>query len=203
VKEQLKKDLAKVIRNINRKGWSPATSTNYSFRESSDSKNIVVSRSGVDKAFFTKNDYIEVDMDGLPLPKFKDQRPSAETLIHCTLYKLFPETKVILHSHSVYPVLWSKKLNKEITFQGYEVQKGFAGQTSHLSEVSIPIIENSQDMVEFSEGMELRKDEFDSHCFLIKGHGTYAWGKNLFEAKRHLETIDYLCELEWKLQNSK
>lgn len=203
MKEQLKKDLAKVICNINDKGWSPATSTNYSFRDVEDLDTIVVSKSGIDKAFFTKLDFIEVDMDGIPLPSFKDQRPSAETLIHCTLYKLFPEIKVILHSHSIYPVLWSMKLDKEVMFQGYEVQKGFAGQTNHLDSVAIPILDNSQDMLEFSEWMVKRKEDFTSHCFLIKGHGTYAWGKNLFEAKRHLETIEYLCEMEWKLRNSK
>jgi methylthioribulose-1-phosphate dehydratase len=72
-----------------------------------------------------------------------------------------------------------------------------------LDIVTIPIIENSQDMVEFSAWMEKRKTDLTSHCFIIKGHGTYAWGKNLFEAKRHLETIEYLCELEWKLQKTK
>jgi methylthioribulose-1-phosphate dehydratase len=203
VKKELKKELAKVIRSLNKKGWSPATSTNYSFRDNHNLETIVVSRSGVDKACFSKSDFIEVNMEGIPLPNFKDQSPSAETLIHCSLYTFFPETKVILHSHSIYPILWSMKLDSQISFQGYEVQKGFSGQGSHTDKVEVPILENSQDMVQFSERMQSRKNEFLSHCFIIKGHGTYAWGKNLFEAKRHLETIEYLCELEWKLHNSK
>lgn len=198
VKDEQKKNLAKVIRSLNKKGWSPATSTNYSFRILEEQDSIIVSRSGVDKAFFTKNDFIEVDRKGNPLPDYINQRPSAETLIHCTIYNLFPETQVILHSHSVYPVLWSMKLQGQIVFQGYEVQKGFDGQTSHSNEVSIPILENSQEMIEFSKWMEERSLELNNHCFLINGHGTYAWGKTLFEAKRHLETLDYLCELEWK-----
>lgn len=198
MKEQLKKELAKVVRGINRKGWSPATSTNYSFRLEDEPNSIVVSRSGVDKAYFTKADFIEVDRKGKPLPLFFEQRPSAETLIHCTLYNLFPTTQVILHSHSVYPVLWSLKEEKEIIFHGYEVQKGFTGEVSHLDEVRIPILENNQDMDEFSTWMNSKASLFKHHCFIIKGHGTYAWGKTLFEAKRHLETLDYLCELEWK-----
>lgn len=198
MKEQLKKEVAKVIRSLHKKGWSPATSTNYSFRMPEDVETIVVSRSGVDKAFFRASDFIEVNSLGKPLPEFHAFKPSAETLIHCTIYKLFPSTQVILHSHSVYPVLWSVKLDDQIVFNGYEVQKGFAGQTNHLSTVEIPILENSQDMSEFSKWMEERKSEFGNHCFLIKGHGTYAWGNTLFEAKRHLETLDYLCELEWK-----
>jgi methylthioribulose-1-phosphate dehydratase len=200
VKEDLKKNLAKAIRNLNVKGWSPATSTNYSFRDDAELETIVVSRSGVDKAHFSVKDFIEVNFDGLPLPEFKDQQASAETLIHCTLYSLFPDTKAILHSHSIYPVLLSKKMSSKISFQGYEVQKGFSGQTSHTEKIEIPILENSQDMSEFSERMKVRKEEFSYHCFIIKGHGTYAWGTDLFEAKRHLETIEYLCELEWKFQ---
>lgn len=198
MKDQIKKELAKLIRSFNRKGWSPATSTNYSFRISEEPNTIVVSRSGIDKAYFTKDDFIEVNRKGEALPAFESQRPSAETLIHCSIYDLFPQAQFVLHSHSVYPVLWSMKLQEQIIFQGYEVQKGFDGQKSHLDEVCIPILENSQNMVEFSTWMENRSAEFTNHCFLIKGHGTYAWGKTLFEAKRHLETLDYLCELEWK-----
>ena len=40
--------------------------------------------------------------------------------------------------------------------------------------------------------------------FLVKGHGLYAWGNSLREAKRHLEGIEFLlsCELQRKLINS-
>lgn len=203
MKEIFKKELAKAIRSFNKKGWSPATSTNYSFRREVDLKTIVISKSGVDKAFFSSTDFIEVDLKGLPLPKYKDKKPSAETLIHCTLYELFPESRVVLHSHSIYSVLCSMKLKEQIHFQGYEVQKGFTGQTSHKDKISIPILENSQNMDEFSDMLRLRRGELTSHCFLIKGHGTYAWGNTLFEAKRHLESIEYLSEMEWKLMNSK
>jgi len=42
-----------------------------------------------------------------------------------------------------------------------------------------------------------RQEELKNHCFLIRGHGTYAWGKDLSEAKRHLETLEYLCHCEY------
>jgi methylthioribulose-1-phosphate dehydratase len=44
--------------------------------------------------------------------------------------------------------------------------------------------------------MKERVDELNHHCFIIRGHGTYAWGRDLFEAKRHLETLEYLCHCE-------
>lgn len=198
MKQVLKEQLAETIRLYNAKGWSPATSTNYSFRTEEETEKIIVSRSGVDKSQFSPNDFIEVDFSGYPLPNFEGSKPSAETLIHCTIYQLFPATRFILHSHSVYPVLWSMELDKSLSFQGYEVQKGFKGQTTHEDTVAIPIFSNSQDMIEFSTWMAERKEELNNHCLLIKGHGTYAWGENLFEAKRHLETLDYLSEITWK-----
>jgi methylthioribulose-1-phosphate dehydratase len=191
----LKIELAEVIKHYNALGWSPATSTNYSFKD--EQGNINVSKSGIDKSQFKPTDFIIVDNQGIPTEKVNPPVPSAETLIHCILYQLFPETKVILHSHGPYPVCLSKKLDNAVSFNGYEIQKGFNGVQTHDCEVKIPIFENSQDMGFFEISLHERKNELKYHCFIIKGHGTYAWGTNLFEAKRHLETLDYLCHCEW------
>ncbi len=213
--EDLKTQLAKTIRMYHLKGWSPATSTNYSFRESQEAKTIFVSRSGVDKSRFFPEDFISVDFEGKMISDlqresigFRQQshvkdsdesiKPSAETLIHCVLYDMFPETTVILHSHSVYSVLMSQKHPKQITFQGYEIQKGFGGQTTHEETVHIPVLDNTQDMNVFSQWMRDQPETFGNHCFVIRNHGTYAWGKDLFEAKRHLETLEYLLEVSWR-----
>lgn len=199
--EILKQELAATIRAYNLKSWSPATSTNYSFRTKLDTELIYVSRSGVDKSLFSETDFIEIDRLGQPKSGNNIAIPSAETLIHCVLYDLFPETGVILHSHSVYPVLISQKLQNNIHFAGYEIQKGFSGQISHADEISIPIFENTQDMTAFSRVLIDNKAALDNHSFIIKKHGTYAWGETLFEAKRHLETLEYLCQCEWMSRN--
>lgn len=192
----IKENLTAEIRNFNVKGWSPATSTNYSFLD--DSGEIWVSRSGVDKSQFTLEDFITVDREGKPTGVYSTVKPSAETLIHCVLYELFAEVKVILHSHSVYPVLLSSIFEKEIEFAGYEVQKGFAGELTHSASIQIPIFDNTQDMIDFSKILREKKDLLKHHCFIIRKHGTYAWGANLFEAKRHLETLEYLSEVSYK-----
>lgn len=191
----MKAELVHTIRHYNQKGWSPATSTNYSFR---DEQGIWVTRSGIDKSQITEDDFILVNEASIALGKYSRIKPSAETQIHCDLYKLFPETKVILHSHGKYPVLCSHKNRDFMEFSGFEIQKGFTGQFTHEQKVNIPIFENSQEMPFFSEQLSKRKLELENSCFIIKQHGTYAWGDNLFEAKRHLETLDYLCECWWE-----
>jgi methylthioribulose-1-phosphate dehydratase len=200
--QQSKEAIAATIIAYNQKGWSPATSTNYSFRTVMDDETIYVSRSGIDKSLFTANDFISVNRIGNPIGKDVEAVPSAETLIHCILYDLFPETRVILHSHSVYPVLISQKFENDISFEGYELQKGFAGQTTHETKISIPIFDNSQDMDAFSTSLIENKERIENHSFIIRNHGTYAWGKTLFEAKRHLETLEYLCQVEWMKKNA-
>jgi methylthioribulose-1-phosphate dehydratase len=192
--------LAETIRQYNLKGWSPATATNYSFQE--EDGTIWVSRSGIDKSQFSANDFMTVDSNGNATGEFAHMKPSAETLIHCVIYTLFPETKVILHSHSIYPILISAVLGHQISFEGYEIQKGFDGQTTHESYIDIPIFENTQDMQTFKAHLMEGANRIQQHAFIIRKHGTYAWGKNLFEAKRHLETLDYLCQCEWMLKNA-
>ena len=190
-------ELAKVIRDYNLKGWSPATSTNYSFKD--ELNQIWVSRSGVDKSEFKSDDFIKINSSGEAMEEFINIRPSAETLIHCFIYQMFPETKVILHSHGVNPVLVSSIAKSEVSFEGFEIQKGFEGQKTHLNRITIPIFENSQEMTFFEKELVYKRSQLTNHCFIIRKHGTYAWGKSLFEAKRHLETLDYLCECKLKM----
>lgn len=193
---ELKEKMAETIRNYHLRGWSPATSTNYSFLD--EKKAIWVSRSGVDKSQFTTDDFITVDKKGNATGNYATVKPSAETLIHCVLYDLIPETGVILHSHSVFPVLIASIYQNEVMFEGYELQKGFAGETTHENKIYIPIFDNTQNMPTFAETLKENKEKLNHHCFIMRGHGIYAWGANLFEAKRHLETLEYLSEILYR-----
>jgi methylthioribulose-1-phosphate dehydratase len=194
----MKSKLVHTIRHYNQKGWSPATSTNYSFR---DKEGIWVTRSGIDKSEIIEDDFILVDFNSQAIGKYEGIKPSAETQIHCDIYKLFPEAQVILHSHGKYPVLCSTKNEDSIAFEGFEVQKGFKGQITHDNLVRIPIFDNSQEMTFFTHQLSKHLKELENSCFIIRQHGTYAWGDTLFEAKRHLETLDYLCECWWEQNN--
>lgn len=199
--ESLRKQLAETIRAYHQKGWSPATSTNYSFRLAEQPEIIYVSKSGIDKSQFTENDFMTVDFSGQPTPDFEGVRPSAETLIHCKLYQLFPEMMCIVHSHSVYSVLQSMKNQDSVSLEGFEVLKGFEGIKTHSTSVQIPIFDNTQDMHAFSETLEKQKHHLTVPAFIMRKHGTYAWGRNLFEAKRHLETAEYLFEVNWRFDS--
>ncbi len=196
-----KEQLAQVIRAYHAKGWSPATSTNYSFRLEVNPNVIYVSKSGIDKSLFAASDFMEVDFNGNAMPAYAGIRPSAETLIHCQLYKLFPDIFCIVHSHSIYSVLQSMKNESSVCLEGYEVLKGFEGILTHETTVNLPIFENTQDMPDFANTLLNEKERLTVPAFIMRKHGTYAWGKSLFEAKRHLETAEYLFEVDWKFHS--
>ena len=46
--------------------------------------------------------------------------------------------------------------------------------------------------------MEAKLDAGPLWGYLIDGHGLYAWGRDMAEARRHLEAFEFLlgCELE-------
>ncbi|TVQ65004.1 MAG: methylthioribulose 1-phosphate dehydratase [Spirulina sp. DLM2.Bin59] len=186
--------LADLIQTFYHQGKAPATSTNYSWRNPAGE--IIISRSGVDKSQFSPQDWMKVDLKGLPLPEFAHCKPSAETLIHCFLYAEFPDTKCILHSHSVAAtVLSGLYLNQgAIAFADYEVIKGIRGHNTHDCTVKLPIVPNSQDMGELCD--RLHPESLKNFGFLIARHGLYAWGDTIAEAKRHLEVWEFLLECE-------
>jgi methylthioribulose-1-phosphate dehydratase len=186
---------------FSRKGWSPATSTNYSIRLEHD--RFLISRSGVDKANFTVEDLIQINSSGEVLPPSAGPgiKSSAETEIHTALYARFPEINCVLHTHSVLGTWLSQKFvsESEIHFSGWEILKGFYGIETHLTTVTLPLVYNHQDMKSILNEMDYHWAQ-NPRGFLIAGHGLYTWGRNVFEAKRHIETFEFLFELK-KLEN--
>ena len=193
--------MVSIIKGINSKGWSPATSTNYSYRTELNSSTFLISKSGKDKQNFTIYDFMEVHLNGEPIDAFKSEKSSAETLIHCFIYQNFPTTKCILHTHSlssnILPVI--KNNPKQITAEGYEIIKGIKGNSTHNTTLKLPVFDNTQDMVVFCSTLNERIKELTNFGFLIYKHGIYAWGDSIFEAKRHLETWEFLLEAELTL----
>ena len=189
-------ELLETIRFFNLKGWSPATSTNYSVRAENKSE-FIISRSGVDKSKFNLNDLIMINAKGDVLPPFNKAgiKSSAETEIHTALYEQFPEINCVLHTHSVLGTVLSHSLvqEKQIIFEGFEILKGLEGNATHELKETLPIVPNSQEMSDILRDMK-GKYQKDVHGFLIAGHGLYTWGKDLATAKRHVETFEFLFE---------
>ena len=193
---QCAESIVAASREIYSRGWSPATSSNYSVRLNASCCAVTVS--GKHKGELTADDVMVVDLEGRPLV---NKKPSAETLLHTQLYKRDADIGAVLHTHSVCAtVLTMAQPNVDtLVLRGYELLKAFNGVQTHNTELHIPIFENTQDMVELSQRVEKRMQrEGMGVAYLIRGHGLYTWAEDLAACMRHLEALEFLLDCEWR-----
>lgn len=189
-------EIVAATRELSALGWTPATSSNFSMRL--DDRHAAITVSGRDKGRLVATDIMVVDMAGKAVAT--DHRPSAETLLHTQLYARFPDVGCVLHTHSHVQTVASRLYAAQghVHLEGYELLKAFAGNQTHEMAVDVPVLSNTQDMGELAEWVETLLDQQPMWGYLINGHGLYAWGKDMAEARRHLEAFEFLlsCELD-------
>ena len=177
-------------------GWTPATSSNFSHRL--DDRHAAITVSGRDKGRLVEDDIMVVDFDGQAVGR--PLRPSAETLLHTQLYRRFPEIGCVLHTHSPVQTVASRLYAGagHVRLEGYELLKAFHGNHTHEAAVDVPVFANTQDMGVLAAQVDALLDRKPLWGYLIDGHGLYAWGRDMAEARRHLEAFEFLlgCELE-------
>jgi methylthioribulose-1-phosphate dehydratase len=186
-------------RFIDSKGWVPATSGNFSARLPDGT--IAITVSGKHKGRLQLDDIMLIDADANSLD---GKKPSAETMLHTSLYKRFPDVQSILHPHLLNATLVSRIFKSEIVLEDYELLKALSGITTHESRVVVPIFANDQNIPRLAEQVEQYIDKHeDCYAYIIAGHGLYTWGTSIQEALRHLEALDFLFDCELRLHGVK
>ena len=189
--------IATAAAELARRDWTPATSSNFSMRV--DDGHAAITISGRDKGRLGREDIMLVDLDGQPVGS--TFRPSAETGLHTQLYRRDPAIAVVLHTHSRTQSVASRYFSAAgvVELRGWELQKAIRGHTTHDDSLRIPVFPNTQHMPELEQRVEawlMAGQPLDA--YLIDGHGIYTWGRDMAEAMRHLEAIEFLlaCELD-------
>lgn len=139
-----------------------------------------------------------VDLDGRS--QQAHLRPSAETGLHCGIYRRFPEAHAALHGHSVPATVLSRRGGDHLDLAGYELLKAFPGLPSHEASVRLPILDNDQDIVRLQARVEQAWDAAPGHPpgYLLRGHGVYVWAEDMPGALMRLEALEFMlsCELQ-------
>jgi methylthioribulose-1-phosphate dehydratase len=175
-------------------GWVPATSGNFSIRVGG---RILITASGLDKGMLTPDGLLEVDDSGRV--RSGTGKPSAETSLHLVLYRARPDAGAILHVHTVWNTLISARCAARgyVPLEGYEILKGLSGVTTHAHFERVPILENTQDYTALSAKLAAALDgNPNAHGILLSRHGLYTWGQSVAEARRHLEALEFLFQIE-------
>ena len=191
-------------REFHARGWSLGTSSNYSVVAGRDPLELTITVSGKDKSALGRDDFVRVDAAGRPCDG-SGKKSSAETLLHCLVAELVPSVGAILHTHSVWSTILSRAdlPRGALRIEGFEMLKGLDGIGTHDTSEEVPIFANAQDMTELSARIRDRFAAADwsdpkrppFHGFLLSGHGLYTWGRDLAEARRHIEIHEFLFDV--------
>jgi methylthioribulose-1-phosphate dehydratase len=104
----------------------------------------------------------------------------------------------VMHSHALSAVLAGDLADggDRLVFQRLEMLKGIKGATNQ-DQHAVAIIDNTGYEPDLLH--QMRKVLADpvfakSYCILVRDHGAYIWGADIWETKRHAEIYHFLCE---------
>ena len=183
-------DLIETMQFLHGRGWCDGTGGNFSVRLERDPLKLLMAPSGVDKGGVHAEQLIIVDANGSVIEG--NGRASAETKLHlCIMSNV--NAGAVLHTHSVAATVLSRIHDREgsIQLEGWEMLKGLEGIKSHETSLSLPVVANNQDMQQLAETVKPHLKRL-TWGIVVAGHGLYAWGETLKQARRHVEIFEFL-----------
>jgi methylthioribulose-1-phosphate dehydratase len=191
---ELAVQLAEIGRDCYARGWALGTSGNFSAVVNRDPLRLAITTSGVDKGTLSVAEIVEIDEQGTVVNGAG--RPSAEASLHLAIARV-RGAGAVLHTHSIWSTILSDAATEDgLALEGYEMLKGLDGVGTHEHREWLPILDNTQDWVAAVPQVEaILTQHPDAHGFLIRRHGLYTWGRDLAEARRHMEILEFLFEV--------
>ncbi len=181
--KQIRKQIIKVCRLLSEKKFVAATDGNVSARISKNE--IIITPSGINKAFLKKKQLVVIDMKG-KLIKGK-LRPSSELNLHLEIYKKRPDINSIIHAHPPLCIAFSitgKKLDPPL-----------------LPEVAltlgkIPIVEYATPTTnEVAKSISGYINDFNA--IILQRHGSVTYSTDLYKAYNYLEKIEHAASIAY------
>lgn len=175
------------------RGWVPATGGNFSARLSDE--RILITASGGHKGELKTQDFLVTDLHGKPVAA-STRKTSYETGLHTQLYRRDAAIGCVLHTHSIANTVLSRRL-KCVKLAGYELLKLLPGVTTHDTTVEVPVFENDQDIARLAAKVDKHMVKHPGlAAYLIAGHGLYAWGETVAQARHRVEALEFMFECE-------
>ena len=175
---------------FHQRGWVPATGGNFSARL--DPGRVLITASGNHKGELTEGDFLIAGLDGKPVEA--GRKASYETLLHMQVYRRHADAGAVLHTHSTANTVLSRRYER-IVLSNYELLKVLPGAPDPQSNVAIPVFANDQDIARLSAVVDAHMvAEPATPAYLIAGHGLYAWGGTVAQARHRVEAIEFMLE---------
>lgn len=184
-------DIIAAATHFYRQGWMVGTAGNLSARLEDNS--FWITASGRFKGDLKESDLIRVYSDG-KIEESLDLKPSYETVIHQTIYHLFPEAQACYHIHSLEGNLVSRFVTGDnLPLPPLEMLKGFGvWEENPCCEISIfpNYLDVSRIAGEVKQRFSLTPPQIPA--FLIRDHGVTVWAASTATARNYIELIEYI-----------
>lgn len=155
---------------------------------------VVIKPSGVPYEGMKAEDMVVIDMEGNRVEgKYK---PSSDTATHLELYKAFPETGGVVHTHSTYATAWAQA--------GCDIPNIGTTHADYFSD-SIPCTRDMTEteiMGEYEKEtgtviIERFKNLNPAHIpgVLVKNHGPFSWGKDPNDAVHNAVVMEQVAKM--------
>jgi methylthioribulose-1-phosphate dehydratase len=165
-----------------------------------DDGNLLVAPTGVHKELVEPDDLfvIAVEDTSVVQPPVNDSLRPSECSHIFTLVARERGVRSVVHTHALSAVLAGDlaRGDDHIVIERLEMLKGIRGLTNQDRHV-LPVIDNTARERELVAAMAaaLADPRFErAWGVLVRDHGCYIWGADIWEAKRHTEVYHYLYE---------
>ncbi len=160
---------------------------------------VVIKPSGVNYSGMKKEDMVVVDLDGNTVEG--DLTPSSDLPTHLELYKAFPNTGGVVHTHSEWATSRAQA-GKGIPVYGTTHADYFYGEIPCTRPLTK---EETEDDYEKNTGLvivecfrELNPDAIPS--VLIHGHGPFSWGKDAPDAVHNAVVLEEVSRMAFRTE---
>ncbi len=189
--------LAAFSRAMYERGWMPGTAGNLSVRLPG-SDHALITASGRDKGGLTGRDVVAVHAATGQVVEEGPLRASAETSIHCAVYRT-TSAGAVIHVHSPYATAVACRTGGDrvtgLPLTGFELLKGLG--LADPTRTELPVFPNHRHVPAVADEVagHLARTPHAPPGLLIADHGVTAWGSDLAQARNHLECLESICQL--------
>lgn len=176
-----------VARTLYQSGLVTGNTGNISVR---DGNMIYVSASGSTFAALSREGFCAMDLEGNPVG---GPKPSKEWPLHLAVYRAMPQVGAVIHTHSIYCVLWSCLEHGDEAdcipdhTPYLRMKLGKVGVIPYAAPGSPELFQAFEERLSHSDG------------WLLKRHGVVVPGRDVMDAFYALEELEESAHIAWEL----
>ena len=183
--EKERQDVVEYGKRMQREGLTKGTGGNISIYNS-ELKYMAIGPSGIAYEDTRPEDVVIMTLDGQIIDG--DKKPSSEHSLHSEIYKSKPDTRAVVHTHSMYCVVMSC-LNIPLRAVHYVI----ADTGAYMVPVAPYRTYGTQELAEV-----VCSTMGENNAVLMANHGMLACGESISSAFGVASTCEWIAEIQWK-----